>query len=739
MATAERERSTVAEAVALGLTAEEFERICALHGRVPNRLELGIYSLLWSEHCSYKHSRRLLSLLPTIGENLVAGVGENAGVVRLGRDLYCAFKVESHNHPSAVEPFEGAATGVGGILRDIVAVGARPVAVLDLLRFGDPASPRSRYLLDGAVRGIAHYGNSVGVPTVGGELYFDPGYEQNCLVNVLAVGLIEGRPPASSAAKGVGNLLYLFGARTGRDGIGGASVLASAALEEDGQSMRPSVQVSDPFEGNKLIDCLLDLLEQGLAVAVQDLGAAGLSSACAEMAAKGGVGLALELDRVPLREELAPFEIMLSESQERFAAIVSPDKAPAVEALCARHEVLATQLGEVIEEPVLLLRSHGEVVGEVPVGALVEGAGRYRLKARRPAASSEQGALPSGTAQELVVRLLGSPNIASREPVFGQYDWAVQGRTVVGPAGGDGALLALPDGRGLAVTLDGPGPLAGEAPREAAVATVLEAAANLAVRGATPVGLTNNLNFADPEQPEVAWQLAEAVRGLAEGCRALGIPVVGGNVSLYNASPAGPIPPTPVVGMVGVAKQLRPTAAAFPGPGLKLALFGPFHPSLRGSELERLVGVRLAGGVELPNLARAREAIEAVAELVCSGGIFAHDLSRGGLAVALARCAASGIGATVSLSGLADLAAQAGEGELGWWSVLFGEGQTGFLVGGEPQQLEELACFGPLWPLGETGGERLVVAGEGAGERFAVDLPIGELAEALGRLAGLFD
>ena len=713
MATAERQRADLAQALALGLSEEEYRRICALHGREPNLLELGVYSLLWSEHCAYKHSRRLLALLPTEGPNLVAGVGENAGVVDLGGGVFCAFKVESHNHPTAVEPFEGAATGVGGILRDIVAVGAKPIAVLDLLRFGGTDSSRTRHLLDGTVQGIAHYGNSVGVPTVGGELYFHPGYEQNCLVNVLAVGLIEERPAGTSAARGVGNYLYLLGARTGRDGIGGASILASAALGEDEESKRPSVQVSDPFEGNKLIDCLAELQSKGLLVAMQDLGAAGLSSACAEMAAKGGVGLSIELDRVPLREQLAPFEIMLSESQERFAAIVEPQNAAAVEAICSRHEVSAARLGEVIEEPFLVIRHCGEAVGELPVSALVDGAPRYRLKVTPRQVPPPEGELPSGSAERLLLQLLSWPNIASRAPVFGQYDWLVQGRTVVGPASGDAALLALPDGRGLAVTLDGPGAIAAEDPRGGALATVLEAAANLACRGARPLGLTNNLNFGDPDDPAVAWELAESVRGLAEGCRALGIPVVGGNVSLYNASPAGGIPPTPVVGMVGLAQRARPLAPGFAKEGLTVALFGPFAPTLRGSELEAVVGRRLPGRLQLPALPRAREAVEAVAQLVGEGRCLAHDISRGGLLVALALCACrGGVGATLSFDGLAELAGGLAEGEEGWWTVAFGEGPVGFVVWAQRAELEALSCFGPLWELGSTGGEALVVEGE---------------------------
>jgi len=735
----------VAEALALGLTEAEFELICRLHGGMPNRLELGVYSLLWSEHCAYKHSRRLLATLPTEGPGLVAGVGENAGVVDLGGGRLCAFKVESHNHPSAVEPFEGAATGVGGILRDIVAVGARPIAVLDSLRFGDPASARSRYLLDGAVRGIGHYGNSVGVPTVGGELQFDPSYERNCLINVMAIGLIEGRPPLRSAARGVGNLVVLLGARTGRDGIGGASVLASATLGEEEHDRRPSVQVSDPFEGKKLIECVLEAVEQGLVVSVQDLGAAGLSSACAEMAAKGGVGIELELDRVPLREPLEPVEIMISESQERIAVVVEEGRLAALLALCTRHEVEAAAIGSVIAEPLLRLRHRGEPVGELPLAALVEGVPRYRLRPQPPKPAQPNGAaaLPEPPLAELLVRLLGAANLASRTPLFEQYDWLVQGRTAVGPGSGDAAVLALDDGSALAASIDcNPRRVAAD-PYRGTIATVLECAANLACVGARPLGLTNNLNFGDPTEGVVAHQLAESVRGLGEACRALGIPVVGGNVSLYNASPQGAIKPTPVVGMVGrIPPGAGWAAAGFRRAGDKVALFGPFLPTLGATELEAVVGRELGEReVPLPPPALALEALEGVREGVGAGQLQSvHDISEGGLAVAIAECCLlGGVGATIELEALATLAKQLGGGEQGWWRVLCGEGGLGFVVSGDQEGLAALSQFGPLWELGEVGGERLVLGGKSGGlERFRCDLALGDLARAWRGLAELF-
>ncbi len=546
----------------LGLTDYEYELICERLGREPNTVELAMLSLMWSEHCAYKHSRKLLRRLPTGGPQVVLGPGENAGAVDVGGGLAVAFKVESHNHPSAVEPFQGAATGVGGILRDIFAVGARPIAVLDSLRFGDPeGSERSRYLLDRAVAGIGHYGNSIGVPTVGGEVYFEPSYEQNCLVNAMCLGLAPHERLIRSAAAGPGNLIVLLGALTGRDGIGGASVLASAELGEGDEAKRPSVQIGDPFAEKKLLECCLELLERGLLVALQDLGAAGLTSSVSEMASKGGVGVDLDVARVPLREQgLEPFEIMVSESQERMLCVVEPSRLNDVLTVCARWETLATAIGTVTDSDRVRVLDGEQPVADLPVHVLVDDCPLYDLKPEAPA--TELGLAPERSDQrwddaETLLALLASPNISSRRPLFEQYDWIVGSRTVRRPEQADAAVLALPDGSGLAVSIDGNGRRVFADPRRGAAEAVYECAANLACVGAEPLGVTNCLNFGNPEKPGVAWQLGEAVEGIAEACEALAVPIVGGNVSLYNEAPAGPIYPTPVIGVGRQASRPR--------------------------------------------------------------------------------------------------------------------------------------------------------------------------------------
>src|SRR5437764_9373684 len=541
----------------LGLTDGEYELIVERLEREPNGVELAMLSLMWSEHCAYKHSRKLLRQLPTTGPHLLLGPGENAGVVDVGNGLAVAFKVESHNHPSAVEPFQGAATGVGGTLRDVFAVGARPIAVLDSLRFGEiGSSERSRYLLEHAVAGIGHYGNSIGVPTVGGEIYFEASYEQNCLINAMCLGLAPHERLVRSAAAGPGNVIVLLGALTGRDGIGGASVLASAELGEGDEAKRPSVQIGDPFTEKKLLECCLELLDAGLLISLQDLGAAGLTSSASEMAAKGGVGIDIDVSRVPLREPgMEPFEIMISESQERMLCVVAPHRTAEVLALCQRWEVLATPIGSVTGDERLRVLGAGTVLADLPVSVLVDDCPLYDLEPIQPAIEL-YGAPPailagSESPSQTLLALLSSANLASRRPVFEQYDPVVQSRTVRRPEEADAAVLALPDGSAIAVSIDGNGRRVACDPHRGAAEAVYECAANLACVGAEPLGLTNCLNFGNPEKPHIAWQLSEAVRGLGDACRALGVPVVGGNVSLYNEGAEGPIYPTPVVGMVG--------------------------------------------------------------------------------------------------------------------------------------------------------------------------------------------
>jgi phosphoribosylformylglycinamidine synthase II len=804
---------SVEDALALGLTKAEYELICEKQGRAPNQVELAMYSLLWSEHCAYKHSKKLLRTLPTEGPQVVMGPGENAGAVDVGGGLVCAFKVESHNHPSAVEPFQGAATGVGGILRDIFAVGARPIAVLDSLRFGEPlpadppsrgagGSPpapggegsRARYLLDRAVAGIGHYGNSIGVPTVGGEVYFEGPYEQNCLVNAMALGIASREQLVTSAAVGIGNTVVLFGASTGRDGIGGASVLASAELDTSdsswvdtplgeypsgkgpkGPNRRSTVQVGDPFEEKKLMECSLELLRRGLLVSLQDLGAAGLTSSASEMASKGEVGIDIDVAKVGLREaDMEPFEIMVSESQERMLCVVEPANVGAVLELCEKWEVGGAAIGTVTDTGRMRVFRGGELVGDMPVRALVDDCPLYDLQPVKPTRKpypAPKALLPQNpprgdaprardasaargwTGGELLSALLASPNIASRRPLFEQYDAIVQSRTVRRPGQADAAVLKLPDGNALAVSIDCNGRRVAADPYTGTVGAVLECASNLACVGAKPLGTTNNLNFGNPEKGHIAWQLTEAVRGLGDACRALDAPIVGGNVSLYNESPptrasAGPIYPTPVIGMVGELPDARRAGRlGFAREGDAVAIAGPFEPSLAACELAKLWGWELPDGlpaIDVPAVAAAQVAIR---EAVRTGAISsAHDIAEGGLAVALAECCLGGeLGAHVQL-GMNFFGAEAAgaTGSEGNWSgispatatALFGEGTGAFVVSGGEDALRALGERTPARIVGTVDGETLRIDVDGDGE--GIELTLAEMAHAHGALAELF-
>jgi phosphoribosylformylglycinamidine synthase II len=689
----------------LGLTDAEYALIVEKLGREPGGVELAMFSLMWSEHCAYKHSKKLLRRLPTEGPHVLLGPGENAGVVDVGGGMAVAFKVESHNHPSAVEPFQGAATGVGGILRDVFAVGARPIAVLDSLRFGEPAtSERSRFLLERAVAGIGHYGNSIGVATVGGEIYFEASYEQNCLINAMCLGLAPRERLIRSAAAGPGNVLVLIGALTGRDGIGGASVLASAELGEGDDAKRPSVQIGDPFAEKKLLECSLELLDRKLLVSLQDLGAAGLTSSSAEMASKGEVGLDIDVGRVPLREPgMESFEIMISESQERMLCVVEPAQVEQVLAVCARWETLATPIGEVTVGPYLRVLRDGALEAEIPVPALVDDCPLYDLEPAPPAQPlyAAPPALLSGgeSARELLLALLGSANIASRRPVFEQYDCIVQSRTVRRPGEADAAVLALAEGA-IAVSIDGNGRRVAGDPRRGAAEAVYECAANLACVGAEPLGLTNCLNFGNPEKPHVAWQMTEAVEGLAQACEALGVPVVGGNVSLYNEAPTGPIFPTPVVGMVGWLPDAAGAAPlGFVRAGDAIAIAGTFSPALACSELAKLRGQAPDGPLPALDADAARDAHVAVREAVRSGALAsAHDIAEGGVLVALAEsCLAGGLGATVTLP------------TAGTDADLFGEAPgRAFIVSGPEETLR--VALPDARVIGHAGGDVLALS-----------------------------
>jgi phosphoribosylformylglycinamidine synthase subunit PurL len=732
----------VEQAVALGLTRDEYALVIEkLDGREPNEVELAMFSLLWSEHCAYKHSKKLLRTLPTEGDAVFMGPGENAGAVKVGSpdgDLICAFKVESHNHPSAVEPFQGAATGVGGILRDIFAIGARPVAILDALRFGEPTSERSRYLLDRAVAGIGHYGNSIGVPTIGGEVYFEAPYETNCLVNAMALGLANAGDMIRSAATGIGNPLILFGASTGRDGIGGASVLASAELGDADEDKRPTVQVGDPFEEKKLLECSLELLEKGLLVALQDLGAAGLTSSASEMASKGETGMDIDVAKVPLREPgMAPFEIMVSESQERMLCVCTPENVDEVIAITDKWLVHGTVIGSVTDTRAMRIFDGEELVGEMPVEALVDDCPLYDLapaKPEQPLYAPPVTTLSGDESlKETLLALVGSPNIASRLPLFEQYDPVVQSRTVRRPNTCDAAVLQLPDGSGLGVSIDCNGRRVAADPYRGTIEAALECASNLACAGAKPLGTTNNLNFGNPEKPEIAWQLTEAVRGLGEACRALDAPIVGGNVSLYNQGTDGPIYPTPVVGMVGALPDAAKAGVlGFVSEGDLWGLAGwNVMPSLEASELAKLRGEALPDGLAEVDIDHVLKTQEAIREAVRSGDLAsAHDVAEGGFAVAIAECCLAG---DIGVKLLGEPTEDETPREV-LEQIMFGERPGGFIVSGSEEALERLGEKIPLDIFGEVGGDTLdFVVGS---ETFSVTMD--ELRAAHAALRPLF-
>ena len=672
---------------ALGLTDEELDRIVDLLGREPNHFELAVFSLLWSEHCGYKHSALLLGRLPSTGDRVLQGPGENAGVLDLGEGLAVAFKVESHNHPSAVEPFQGAATGVGGILRDVVAMGARPVALLDGLRFGANDWHFSR-----AVGGIGHYGNCVGVPTVGGEVVFDEAYEDNCLVNAMCVGLLPVERLMRAKATAAGSLVVLYGATTGRDGIGGASVLASQELGEEAAEKRPSVQIGDPFTGKKLIEVSVELVEGGLVDSLQDCGAAGLASSLSEMAADYGIDV--HLDRVPLREEgMEPWEVMISESQERMVAIVARERLADLQRVCDRWELHHAVVGEVTDTGELRAYWDDEVVGAIPARHLTEDCHRYTVAREPRPAPHEERLHDTPTTPDALLELLGSDALRSRRFVYRRYDQLVQSRTVRRP-GLDAAVLRLrPSHRGLAVALDGSGRIGALDPFTGGALAVLEAARNVACVGGEPLGVTDCLNFGNPEKPEIGWELAEAIEGIAQACEALGIPVVSGNVSLYNDTAGRSIPPTPVVGCVGLVPDVRRLPRGWqPGDEVYLVSAGP--TSLAGSEYQARYGT--ASGMPAALDLASEAALIRFLALVAPHCSLVHDCAEGGLAVALAEAALwSGCGAELDLP---DDAAS-----------LFGEGRGQAILAAPPDQLLiRLGDGVDLRRLGTAGGATLL-------------------------------
>ncbi len=626
---------------ALGLTDGEFEQIRSLLERDPNDFELAVFSLLWSEHCGYKHSALLLKRLPSNGPRVLQGPGENAGVLDLGDGLAVCFKVESHNHPSAVEPFQGAATGVGGILRDIVAMGARPVALLDGLRFAEPDWHFSR-----AVGGIGHYGNCVGVPTVGGEAVFDESYRDNCLVNAMCVGLLPVERLMRAKATVAGQLVLLYGATTGRDGIGGASVLASQELDDGSAEKRPSVQIGDPFTGKKLIEASVELVSAGLVESLQDCGAAGIASSLSEMATD--LGIDVHLDRVPLREDgMEPWEVMISESQERMIAIVRPQMLEAVEEILERWELEHAEIGEVTTTGELRAFWHGDVVGEIPARLLTDSCPRYEVAQAKRTPTPEREIVDAPPAAEALVELLGSPALRSRAFVFRRYDQLVGSRTVRRP-GLDAAVLRLrPSMRGLAVSLDGQGRIARLDPFTGGALAVFEAARNVACVGGEPIGFTDCLNFGNPEKPEIGWELAEAIDGIAAACEALDVPVVSGNVSLYNETNGRAIHPTPVVGAVGLVEDVRRVPTGWRDGDVIFAAFASTL-SIAGSEYQALFGETSGTPPPLDLAAEAR--LVSFLWHAAPLSTLVHDAAEGGLAVCLAEAAIdSGAGASLDL------------------------------------------------------------------------------------------
>jgi phosphoribosylformylglycinamidine synthase subunit PurL len=680
-----------------GLTSEEYDRLVRMLGRAPTFTELGIVSALWSEHCSYKHSRNLLSTLPTSAPWVLQGPGENAGVISIGDGLAVAFKIESHNHPSAVEPYQGAATGVGGILRDVFTMGARPVAMLNSLRFGSLDQARTRYLFAGVVKGIGDYGNCVGIPTIAGEIVFDPAYEGNPLVNAMCVGLMHEDQLIRAKAEGVGNPIIAVGARTGRDGIHGAS-FASEDLSEASEAKRPRVQVGDPFTEKLLLEASLELIRSGHIVAIQDMGAAGLTSSSAEMAERGDVGVTIDASKVPVREAgMTPYEILLSESQERMLVVARAGREPEVRAILQKWDLQAEVIGEVIAEPVYRVTEGDRVVAEFPGSRLVTDCPRYsppaeedpRIAALRNVDVSsipelDEESNPAWTLR----RLLSSPTIASKRWAYQQYDSTVRTNTVIGP-GGDAAVLRIRgSSKGIAVKTDCNGRYTYLDPRIGGRIAVAEAARNVACTGARPRAITNCLNFGNPRKPSVYYQLREAIRGMAEACTALSTPVTGGNVSLYNESPRSSVYPTPVVGMVGVLESIdNATRSTFHSAGDAILLVGDTLDELGGTEYMATIHGRAAGQPPGCDLEHEMKAIDALLEAISAGVVTsAHDCSDGGFAVALTECCIADrdnqLGADVDISAIGSIPER---------SAFFGETQGRYVISSaDPAAVERI-------------------------------------------------
>jgi len=717
-----------------GLKPDEYDRILQFLGREPNLTELGIFSVMWSEHCSYKSSRVHLKTLPTRGPQVLQGPGENAGAVDIGEGLAAVFKIESHNHPSFIEPYQGAATGVGGIIRDIFTMGARPIALLNSLRFGSLDAPGTRRLLEGVVAGIAGYGNSIGIPTVGGEIVFEPTYAGNPLVNVFCLGIAKASDIIKGVASGAGNAVYYVGAKTGRDGIHGAT-MASAEFDEKSAEKRPAVQVGDPFMEKLLLEACLEVMQTDALVGIQDMGAAGLTCSTTEMGSRGGAGVEIDIAHVPQRESgMTPYEIMLSESQERMLLVVKRGREADVERIFDKWDLHAVHIGEVTSDGMLRVKDRGTVVAEIPNRALTDEAPLYRRPMTEPEYLAEVRTLDlealSGPATHntSLLMLLGSPTIGSKKWVYRQYDHMVRTNTINYPGFGAGVVRIKGTDRALALSVDGNGRYCYLDPYCGAMLAVAEAARNVACAGARPIGATNCLNFGNPERPAIMWQLARAVEGIGAACRALEVPITGGNVSLYNETDGKAIYPTPVIGVVGLLEHAnRVVSRRFQRSGDAIVLLGDGHGELGGSEYLKVVHDLVRGEPPSIDLDAERALQDLLVTLATERLIHsAHDCSDGGLAVTLAECCfdTEGMGADVSIPGV-EITRDA---TLNTAAALFVESASRVLVSVVPEDaaavLERAAARNvPARVIGQTGGNllRIAVAGQ-----MAVDLSIHE-------------
>ncbi|MGD8191798.1 phosphoribosylformylglycinamidine synthase subunit PurL [Brevibacillus ginsengisoli] len=714
----------------IGLTDEEYNLIVKLIGRQPNWTETGLYSVMWSEHCSYKNSKPVLRRFPTKGPRVLQGPGEGAGIVDIGDNQAVVFKIESHNHPSAIEPYQGAATGVGGIIRDVFSMGARPIALLNSLRFGELKSPRVKYLFEHVVAGIAGYGNCIGIPTVGGEVNFDPTYEGNPLVNAMCVGLIDHDKIQKGVASGIGNPVIYVGASTGRDGIHGAT-FASEELNEDSEKKRPAVQVGDPFMEKLLLEACLELIDSGAVVGIQDMGAAGLTSSSAEMASKAGNGIEMNLDLVPQREEgMTPYEMMLSESQERMLVVVQKGREAEVKDLFDKWGLHSAIVGKVTDDGKLRLIHQGEVVANVPVDTLAEDAPVYHKESRVPAYYEANATIdttdfvaPSDLTQTLK-DILSQPTVANKHYVYEQYDHIVRAGTAVKPGSDAAVVLIRGTRKALAMSTDCNGRYVYLDPEVGGAIAVAESARNVVCSGAEPLAITDCLNFGNPEKPEVFWQFEKAVDGMSAACTALNAPVIGGNVSLYNERSGEAIYPTPVVGMVGLITDVdHITTQHFNQAGDAILLLGETYAELGGSEYQKLMNGTISGRPPQIDLDKEAKLQQLVLQAIRGGLVqSAHDLSEGGLGVAVAEsCFEHHFGASIEV-----------ETELRADVAFFSESQSRILISVKPEHVEQVLALAaeqqvPCVKIGTTGGERLAVKING---EVAIDAPITDLKTA---------